>query len=78
MRREAKGINEPSEERAALGQSKGGVFSILSTVRTAKGNVESGSPNELKPSSFPSSFNLMALRYRVVTQQSRRPKFSSW
>lgn len=60
MRREAKGINEPSEERATPGQSKGGFFSILSIVRTVKGNMESSFPNELKPPPFLGSFNLMA------------------
>lgn len=57
MRREEKGINEPAEERAARGQSKGGAFSILSIVRTVKGIMESSCPNELEPPSFPGSFN---------------------
>lgn len=55
MRREAIGINEPPDERAARGQSKGGAFSI---VRTVKGIMESGCPNELEPPSLPGSFNL--------------------
>lgn len=55
MRREAMGINEPPDERAARGQSKGGAFSI---VRTVKGIMESSCPNELEPPSLPGSFNL--------------------
>lgn len=70
MRREAKGINEPSEERATLGQSKGGLFSISSIVRTVKGNMESAPLNKLEAPSFPGSFNLMAPRFRVVTLSS--------
>lgn len=57
MKREVKALNEPSEKRETPGQSKGGVFSILSIIRTIKGNTESSSPNKLEPPSFPGSFN---------------------